>query len=55
MMGVDVVVNFQAQPGRADDLRRLLRRGRDISRSAAGCESFELFQRQDDEHRFMFV
>jgi quinol monooxygenase YgiN len=33
----------------------LLREGRDISRSATGCESFDLFQRKDDESKFMFV
>jgi quinol monooxygenase YgiN len=54
-MGVDVVVNFEALPGKADELALLLRQGRDISRAADGCESFQLFQRADDEHRFMFI
>lgn len=54
-MSVDVVVNFHALPGKADELRPLLQRGRDISEGAPGCESFQLFQRQDDEHKFMFV
>lgn len=54
-MAVDVVINFQAQPGRAGELRPLLVEGRDISRRAEGCESFELFQRDDDEHKFMFL
>jgi heme oxygenase (mycobilin-producing) len=54
-MSVDVVINFEAAPGRAAELLPLLREGRDISRDADGCESFELFQRQDDEHKFVFL
>jgi quinol monooxygenase YgiN len=54
-MSVNVVVNFQALPDKARELLPLLRQGRDISRSAAGCESFDLFQRKDDESKFMFV
>ena len=53
-MSVNVVVNFQAAPGKAEELMSLLREGRDISRSAEGCESFELYHRQDDRNRFMF-
>jgi len=54
-MSVSVVVNFQALPDKAGELLPLLQQGRDISRAAAGCESFDLFQRQDDETKFMFV
>ncbi len=54
-MSVDVVINFQAAPGRAAELLPLLQEGRDISRAADGCESFELFQREDDEHKFLFL
>ena len=54
-MPVDVVINFQALPGRATELRALLSQGRDISRAADGCESFELYQREDDDHKFMFL
>ena len=54
-MSVDVVVNFQAPEGKAEDLLRLLTEGRDISRTAEGCEAFDLFQRQDDPHKFMFI
>ena len=54
-MSIKVVINFQASDGRAAELLPLLQEGRDISRSADGCESFELFQRQDDEHKFMFL
>jgi len=53
-VSVNVVVNFQALPGKASELLPLLKEGRDISRAAAGCTSFELFQRQGDENRFMF-
>lgn len=54
-MSVDVVINFQALPGCATELRALLSQGRDTSRAADGCESFELYQRDDDEHKFMFL
>lgn len=54
-MSVQVVVNFQASDGNAEFLRSLLQEGRDISRAARGCESFELYQRQDNPHQFMFL
>ena len=54
-MSVTVVVNFQASEGNADRLLPLLQEGRDFSRTAAGCEAFDLFQRQDDPHKFMFI
>jgi len=54
-MSIKVVINFQASEGRAAELLPLLQHGRDISRAAEGCETFELFQRQDDEHKFMFL
>ena len=54
-MSVMVVVNFQASEGNADALLPLLCEGRDISRRADGCESFELYQRGDDRHKFMFL
>ena len=54
-MSVNVVINFQALPGNAAELLPLLQEGRDISRAAEGCISFDLFQRQDDENKFMFL
>lgn len=54
-MSVTVVVNFQASEGNAEALLPLLRKGRDFSREAEGCEAFDLFQRQDDPHKFMFI
>ena len=54
-MPVDVVINFQALPGHADELLALLIEGRDLSRAANGCENVELFQREDDPHKFMFL
>jgi len=53
-VSVNVVVNFQASNGNSELLLSLLREGRDISRTANGCEHFDLFQRQDDPHKFMF-
>jgi quinol monooxygenase YgiN len=54
-MSINVVINFEAAPGRADELLPLLQEGRDISRTAQGCESFDLFRRGDDADRFMFL
>jgi quinol monooxygenase YgiN len=54
-MSVNVVVNFEASHGNTELLLPLLREGRDLSRMAEGCELFDLFQRQDDPHKFMFL
>ena len=54
-MSVTIVVNFQAAEGNAEQLLALLQQGRDFSRKAEGCESFEVFQRQDDPNKFMFM
>lgn len=54
-MSIKVVINFQALPDKEGELLSLLKEGRDISRSAVGCESFDLFQRKDDETKFMFI
>lgn len=54
-MSVNLVVTFQASEGNAERLLPLLREGRDLSRQAEGCEVFDLFQRQDDPHKFMFI
>jgi quinol monooxygenase YgiN len=54
-VSVNVVVNFQASDGNAESLLPLLREGRDLSRKADGCEAFDLFRRQDDPDKFMFM
>ena len=54
-MSDNVAISFQALPGKAAELLPLLKDGRDISRAADGCESFDLFRREDDENRFMFL
>jgi quinol monooxygenase YgiN len=54
-VSVDVVVNFEAADGNIEPVLALLRAGRDLSRNAQGCELFDVFQRQDDPHKFMFV
>jgi heme oxygenase (mycobilin-producing) len=54
-VSVNLVVTFQASEGNAERLLPLLREGRDLSRQAEGCEVFDLFQRQDDPHKFMFI
>ncbi|HZI39008.1 MAG TPA: antibiotic biosynthesis monooxygenase family protein [Acidimicrobiia bacterium] len=54
-MSVTIVVNFQASEGNGANLLALLRQGRDFSRKAEGCESFEVFQRQDDPNKYMFL
>jgi quinol monooxygenase YgiN len=52
---VNVVVGFCASEGNEVALQSLLLKGRDISRRAPGCESFELFRRKDDPKRFVFL
>ena len=52
---VTVIVQFRAAAGRADELQALLEHGRDVSRAADGCESFELYRRGDDPDRFVFL
>jgi quinol monooxygenase YgiN len=54
-MSVTVVVNFQASEGNGEKLLSLLQEGREFSRKAEGCESFELFRRKDDPNKFMFL
>jgi quinol monooxygenase YgiN len=54
-MSVTIVVNFQASEGNAEKLLALLQQGRDFSRKAEGCESFEVYRRQDDPTKYMFL
>lgn len=54
-MIVTVIVNLHARPGSSDDLLRILLAGRDGARIAAGCESFEVHQAEDDPTRFVMV
>ena len=54
-MSVTIVVNFEASVGNGERLLALLQQGRDFSRSAEGCESFEVFRRQDDPNKYMFL
>ena len=54
-MSVMVIVNFEAAEGKAEALLPLLRQGQAFSRNAAGCESFELYQRQDEPRKFVFL
>jgi quinol monooxygenase YgiN len=54
-MSVTIVVNFEASEGNAAKLLPLLQQGRDFSRKAEGCESFEVFQRQDDPNKYMLL
>ena len=54
-MSETVVISFRAADGNADALLQLLQHGRDMSVKAAGCESFELWQSQDQPNRFVMV
>lgn len=54
-MSVQIIVNFEGIAGMAAELQAVLAESRDISRRAEGCESFDVFQRDDDPHRFMFL
>ena len=50
-----VIVNFEAAEGRAEALLPLLQQGQAFSRNAEGCESFELYRRQDDPRKFVLL
>jgi quinol monooxygenase YgiN len=54
-MSVLFLVHVHAADGNADALLALLRQGRDLSLAAQGCESFEVWQAQDQPGRFVMV
>jgi quinol monooxygenase YgiN len=54
-MSETVVISFKAAPGNEDALLKLLQHGRDVSLKAKGCESFELWQSQDQPARFVMI
>lgn len=54
-MSLAVIVSIQAAGGNAEALLPLLQQGRDFSSRAAGCEAFDLYQGQDDPHKFVMV
>jgi quinol monooxygenase YgiN len=54
-VSVEVVTSFQALPGQAAELVSLLQEAAEISRAATGCESFQVFQRHDDDHKLLFL
>ena len=54
-MSVTVIYSFEAAPGKADDLLAILRQGREFSATVEGCEGFEVYQGDDDPHRFVMV
>ena len=54
-MSVTVIYGFQAAQGKADELLSILMQGRDFSATVEGCEGFEVYQGNDDPHRFVMV
>ena len=54
-MSVAVIVRMQAAEGQAGALKALLEQGRDFSRKAEGCESFELYQAKEARSQFVMV
>lgn len=54
-MSVAMIVRMQAAEGQAGALKALLVQGRDASRNAEGCESFEIYQSQDARIQFVLV
>ena len=54
-MSVTVFYDFQAAPGRAEELLALLRAGRDFGLTVPGCEDYEVHQSETDPHRLMMV
>ena len=54
-MSVTIIVRFQAAEGKATALKELLQQGRDFSRKAEGCESFEVYQAKEARSQFVLV
>lgn len=54
-MTVAVIYSFEARRGKAEELRDLLRQGRDVAATVEGFEGFDVYQGKDDPHRFVMV
>ena len=54
-MSVAMIVRMQAAEGKAGALKALLVQGRELSRNAEGCESFELYQAKEARSQFVIV
>ena len=54
-MSVAAIYTIRAAEGKADELLSMLRQGRDFSVTAKGSEGFEVFQGEDDPHKFVMV
>lgn len=54
-MSVTVIYSFEANDGRSDELRELLRQGRDFAATVDGFEAFHVYQGKDNPHRFVMV
>lgn len=54
-MSVSLFYDFQAKPGRADELLALLQAGRDVGLTVPGCEAYVVLQAEHDPHRLMMV
>lgn len=54
-MSETFILDFHASAGNAGALLALLQEGRDFSLKADGCEAFDVYQRVDDSHHFVFV
>ena len=54
-MSISRIGEMQARPELVEDLREFLLSIRPLIKSAAGCESVQLYQSQDDPSKFMMI
>jgi quinol monooxygenase YgiN len=54
-MSIMHITEFHAASGQEGTLGALLTEGRNRMRAAEGCQSFDLYRGQDDEHAFTFI
>lgn len=53
--GLRLVAEIRARPGKEEELGRLLAELVEPSLKEAGCHHYELWQDQEDPHRFTFI
>jgi quinol monooxygenase YgiN len=54
-MSVTAIYSFEAAPGKADELLAILQQGREFAASVEGFEAYDVYQGNDDPHRFVMV
>lgn len=54
-MSATVIYNFDAVQGKADALLEVIEKARDFALTVAGCEAFDVYQGQEDPHKFVMI